>query len=132
MLELLTPNQQSELQQSIKNMAEWCQDHDLLISASKTNVPTFLNSKDSVINPTLTINSTNIETVTTNPSAPAELKTQVHQQHQPGHKEHLEKATHHKQAKTFKSILPSQPKLLQNIYQLLSSLPYDCNVPSYD
>ena len=63
MLELLKPNQPSELQQTINNIAKWCKDHDLLINASTTKALTFLNSRDGVIHPALTINNTDIETV---------------------------------------------------------------------
>ena len=62
-LELLKQNQPSELQQTINNIAKWCKDHDLLINASKTKALTFLNSRDDVIHPALTINNTDIETV---------------------------------------------------------------------
>ena len=62
-IELLKPNQPSELQQTINNIAEWCNNHDLLSNASKTKALTFLNSRDDVIHPTLTINNTDIETV---------------------------------------------------------------------
>ena len=60
-LELLRLHQPSELQQTISNIAKWCQDHDLLINASKTKALTFLNSRDDVMHPTLTINNTDTE-----------------------------------------------------------------------
>ena len=62
-LELLKPNQPSELQRTINTIAKWCKDHHLLINASKTKALTFLNSRDDVIHPTLTIKNTHIDTV---------------------------------------------------------------------
>jgi hypothetical protein len=62
-LEFLQPNQTSELQYTINNISDWCNDHDLLINASKTKALTFCNARDNPEPPTLTINNTQIETV---------------------------------------------------------------------
>ena len=62
-LELLHQHQGSELQNTINNIYQWCQNHDHLINAGKSKALTFSNCKDNPVYPVLTINNTDIEEV---------------------------------------------------------------------